>query len=323
MANYQIRKINVDRGTIHVVAKTPTFPANAYLSSMCVSNNGTLYIADAYNDCIYKLYEDGRLLGCLASVLGGAGDAQATGMLAQPGSVARFYMPFAICVDASDNIYVNDSYNGKIKHVSPSGRVITLAGGTFGDRVGNVGTDAKFSPYTYGICVDKAGIIYCCDQYFSKIKKIWPSGKSTTLAGGPGGAGVAGFANGLGNDARFNGPTGVTVDAHGTVYVADRVNNRIRKIDEAGNVTTLAGNGTYGLVDGEGAISQFALPRKIAMDPGNQFMYVMEGTSNSSIRRVTTSGKVTTVMHYNVPAVLFGDICVDKSGFLYILENVV
>ncbi len=117
--------------------------------------------------------------------------------------------------------------------------VTTLAGGVFRDGSVNL---ARFHEPA-GVALDTAGNLYVADSYNNRIRKIGPSGLVSTLAG----QGRAGYADGPGSAAMFDHPAGVAVDGSGNVYVADERNNRIRKISPAGDVTTVAGDGTRGL----------------------------------------------------------------------------
>jgi sugar lactone lactonase YvrE len=209
--------------------------------------------------------------------------------------------------------------------MSPSGKISFFAGNYefAGDVVNSItnndGTISRFTATTtgMGMTVDSAGTVYLADTGNHKVKKIWSSGRSTSMAGVS-----SGFANGTGGSAQFDAPRDVAVDHQGNVYVADTGNNRIRKIGESGVVTTLAGTGTGSFVDGDGATATFTTPSRIVMDPSNNFFYVMDA-GNAAIRKVMTSGQTSTFCSYNVPTgVIVGDICVDNSGFLYILEKV-
>jgi serine/threonine-protein kinase len=108
-------------------------------------------------------------------------------------------------------------------------------------------------------------------------------GNVTTLAGS-----IAGFADGQGTSAKFSYPNGIDVDGSGNVYVADGGNNRIRKIDAEGNVTTLAGFGAGGFVDGLGTRACFYAPQGVAVD-GSGNVYVADG-GNNRIRKITLNG---------------------------------
>jgi len=308
-----IRKINASLDNFRVL--TRNLDVNAQVTGLEVSANGTVYAADWFNNVIYKIFENGRVDGVLAGKLGVSGDVLSETINGKSGLDARFWRPFGICVDRSDNIWVVDRGNWKIKRLSNNGRVMNLAGSSAGDAISDDGTQVKFGLFMGGVCVDNAEVIYVADSSNNKIKKVWPNGRTVSLAG----SGVGGFANGVGNAASFDVPLDVAVDAAGVVYVADRNNNRIRKITTNGVVTTLAGNGTAGLVDGNGNEAQFNMPSRLALDPSGRFLYVLD-YGNSAVRRVSADGKTTTLMPYTVNAGV-GDIAVDNTGFLYLLEN--
>ena len=113
--------------------------------------------------------------------------------------------------------------------------------------------------------------VYVADMANNRIRKISPTGVVTTLAG----SGTAGYADGTGAAAQFNNPYGVAVDSAGFVYVSDTNNHRVRQISPTGVVTTLAGSGTSGNLDGVGTSARFASPQDIAVD-GSGNVYVAE-----------------------------------------------
>ena len=206
-----------------------------------------------------------------------------------PTGTAKFNGPMGVAVDAAGNVFVAELYNNRIRKVDPSGNVTTLAGnGTQGyaDGTGGPTGTAEFDR-PGGVAVDAAGNVYVADTYNNCIRKVDPSGNVTTLAGN----GTAGYADGTGGPtgtAEFNNPGGVAVDAAGNVYVADYGNNRIRKVDPSGNVTTLAGNGTPAYADGTGGptgTAEFWGPAGVAVDTAGN-VFVADGTNNR-IRKIT------------------------------------
>ena len=187
---------------------------------VAVDSADNVYVADMSNDTIRKIKPSGMVVTV-------AGQAGIIGSIDGFGTDAQFNNPFAIAVDAAGNLYVSDSANNLIRKISPSRVVSTLAGlpGNAGNTDGN-GDDARFwNPQ--GLTVDRAGNIYVADTGNNLIRKITPMGEVTTVAGL---SGVSGTADGVGKEARFNGPGGITVDRAGNIYVADTNNHAIRKI---------------------------------------------------------------------------------------------
>ena len=237
------------------------------------------------------------------------------------GSAARFYVPFGVAVDSAGTVYVADANNNRIRKITPAGVVTTLAGSGAVGFADGTGTAAQFAT-PLGVAVDSAGTVYVAGES-NRIRKITPAGVVTTLAG----SGTRGFADGTGDAAQFFYPHGVAVDPSGTVYVADTSNHRIRKITPAGVVTTLAGSGTAGFVNGTGTAAQFKYPYGVAVDSSGT-VYVADA-GNHRIRKITPAGVVTTLAGSGTAG--FADkagsaaqfdsphgVAVDSSGTAYI-----
>lgn len=188
-------------------------------NGVAVDSPGNLYVADLNNEMV-RTINPGAGVGWLAGQPGVCGFTNGSV------GVASLCNPSGVAVDTSGNIYVADFGNSAIRKITPGGVVSTLAGGTQGYANGT-GTAAAFN-FPVDVAVDGAGNVYVADFDNSVIRKITPAGVVSTLAGQPG---VAGFMNGTGTSALFNGPEGVAVNAAGTtVYVADENNNAIREI---------------------------------------------------------------------------------------------
>jgi uncharacterized delta-60 repeat protein/uncharacterized repeat protein (TIGR01451 family) len=197
------------------------------------------------------------------------------------GSAAVFNFPQGVAIDLSGNLFVADLDNRAIRKIAPDGTVTTLAGASAG----------FYDPW--GIATDQQGNVYVTDEVWNDIRKITPGGTVTTLAGDPAQL-ITGSANGVGPNARFNGPKALAVDASGNVYVADTENDTIRKITPDGTVTTLAGSpGVVGSSDGVGGQATFDRPFGIAVDPSG-IVYVAD-TENDTIRKILPDGTVTTL----------------------------
>lgn len=248
------------------------------------------------------------------------------------GVSARFGEMRAIAMDRAGNIYVQEANGQRVRKVSPKGVVTTLAGDGTSGFVDGTGTDARFgSPVVTGfpsnfysaqsLAADSAGNVYVADQKNHAIRKITPSGTVTTLAGN----GVVGFVDGVGGAARFKFPSGVAVDGAGNVFVADQGNHAIRKISPSGVVSTLAGDGVWGLVDGAAAAARFGYPSGLTLDAaGNLFI---ADTINNAVRKLTPSGTVTTLARNPTNSWQGGQgqlsnpvaVAVDSVGNLYVL----
>jgi len=255
---------------------------------------GNIYVADTAN---HRL----RTLNPRRNVTTLAGSGAVGGFLNhETGKSARFNQPSGVALDGDGNIYVADSENHRIRKITPSGAVSTLAGsGSVGDADGT-GTSASFNSPT-GVAVyeddDENVYIFVADSGNHRIRKIELDGRMvTTLAG----SGSAGDANAMGTSASFNSPTGVAVyeddDENVYIYVADSGSNLIRKIelDDQKEVTTLAGGGESGFRDHkEGTSARFDNPKGVAVDKSGN-VYVAD-TGNNRIRKIAPGGEVVTI----------------------------
>ncbi len=285
-------------------------------SGIAVDAGGTIYVADQYNHNIRKITPNG-----LVTTFAGTG---INGNTNSTGTSASFQYPYGLAVDITGNIYVADTGNSKIRKITPEGVVSTFSGnGTIGSTNGDPDL-ASFNLPT-DVIVSAVGTVYVADHDNNKIRKITAAGVVSTLAGN----GAAGAVNGNSTAASFNGPFGVAVDENDNVYIAEPQNRKIRKITSAGDVTTVAGTGSYGATDGDATVASFANPTDIAVDRmGN--LYVADG-SNHKIRKITPSGMVSTFAGTGVQGATDGllsnatfsfpsCITIDAEGSLFIGE---
>ena len=157
---------------------------------------------------------------------------------------------------------MSDTGNHRIRKITSAGVVSTLAGSSQGQgSADGTGTSAQFY-FPFGITLDSAQNVYVADSYNNKIRKITPAGVVSTFAGSIGG--VGGYVDGIGTAAKFDGPSGITIDSAGNLYVTDNNSNKIRKITSAAVVSTFAGS-SQGYADGSRATSQFARPNGITL----------------------------------------------------------
>ena len=320
--NHRIRKITPEGEMSTLAGSTEGFRDGAgttaqfkYPTDVAVDAAGNLYVADASNHRIRQITATGEV-----STLAGTGRVGSTN---GAGTAAEFDEPVGVAVDSSGNLYVADYGNHRIRRITPTGEMSTLAGSTEGFRDG-VGTAAEFNN-PYGVGVDSSGNLYVTVYGNHRIRKITATGEMSTLAG----AGTSGSADGAGTAAQFYSPTGVTADSSGNVYVADLGNHRIRKITPEGLVSTLAGTGTQGFRDGAGTAAEFDHPVGVAVDAAGN-VYVAD-YGNHLIRKITPAGEVSTfagstagsadgagtAAEFKGPA----GVVVDSSGNLYVADS--
>jgi sugar lactone lactonase YvrE len=273
-------------GTSGAVINGPENTAQFQLTlDVAVDSGGNAYVPDYGNHVIRKITPAG-----VVSTFAGTGTAGGTN---GPAATALFNLPRHVAVDGSDNVYVFDYVNQLVRKITPSGTVSALAGSGAQGYANATGSAASFYN-SEGLAADSAGNVYVADTFNQAIRKISPVGVVTTLAGPATQGGVViGWVDGPGPTALFNNPQGVAVDSSGNVYVGDTLNNRIRKITPAGTVSTLAGTGAPGWVDGPAATAQFYNPWGVAVDGGGN-VYVAD-MGNNRIRKITPAGIVSTL----------------------------
>lgn len=241
-------------------------------SGVAVDRNGNVYVTDVDNHKIRKISSDG-----IVTTFAGSG---VLGSLDGIGVSARFNRPYSLSIDSASNIFVADTSNHKIRKITSSGIVTTLAGSGSQGSVDGTGTLATFDNPS-GITVDINGMVYTAEFYKHRIRKVNSDGKVIIFAG----SGALGSQDGIGTSATFLYPFAVAADSEGNVYVADDQNCKIRKISSAGVVTTFAGSDTADFVDGKANVASFNRPSGLSVDSkGN--VYVAD-TGNHRIRKIT------------------------------------
>lgn len=303
-------------------------------SGVTLDDSNNLYIADRLNNRIRKTTLANGIIatGTISTVFGNgtygfSGDGG-------PATAAQLEQPTDICRSISGNFYIADEGNYRIRMVNASGVITTIAGnginGYYGD--GGPATNAKIGTIEQ-ISVDVLGNIYIGDQSAQRIRKINSAGIITTIAGN----GTVGFSGdgGPATSAELNWPRGTCTDRNGNLYIADFYNNRIRKVDTFGIITTIAGIGGVSAYSGDGGpatMAQLGAPHDVVVDSlGN--IYIGD-CLNFCVRKVDTFGIITTVAGTGLQG-YSGDNCAataaqlhtpeglttDGRKFLYISDN--
>ena len=249
-----------------------------------------------------------------------------------PATSAELDYPTGVAVDSAGNLFIADTFNARIRKVTPAGAISTVAGnGTLGfSGDGGPATSAELR-LPDGVAVDSAGNLFIADETNNRIRKVTAAGTISTVAGN----GTAGFSGdgGPATSAELFQPAGIAVDSAGNLFIADG-SNRIRKVTAAGTISTVAGNGTAGFSGdgGPATAAELNQPSDVAVDSaGNLFIADL---MNSRIRKVTPAGTISTVAGNgtlgfsgdNGPATsaeLFEpwDVAVDGAGNLFIVDS--
>ncbi|MBK7967146.1 MAG: hypothetical protein IPK10_18985 [Bacteroidetes bacterium] len=225
--------------------------------------NGNVFIADRQNHRIRKINTSG-----VVSTYAGTG---AIGGTDGPALSATFNEPWGVACDTLGNVYVVDTKNYKIRKIDNAGIVSTLAGsGVFGTTNG-AATLARFG-FPVGIAVSPNGYsIYVSDYNTHTIRKV-ENGQVSTMAGT---VFVSGANDGTGATATFNHPYGLFLTSNGDVLIADEWNSLIRRMTSAGVVSTIAGSGIPGSLDGPALNAQFKFPAGICTDATGNILLLM------------------------------------------------
>ena len=288
---------------------------------------GNFYIADLNNNRIRKVDKN----GILTTVAGKSG----SGYSGDGGTAtnASLHSPANVALDTSGNLFIADSQNNRIRKVAANGIITTVAGNGSATFAGDGGSATNASlNYPNGVVFDAFGNLYIADTDNNRIRKMDTNGIITTAAGN--GAGFSGDG-GLATNAILYWPHGVTFDISGNLYIADYNNNRIRKMDTNGIITTVAGKSGSGYSGDGGTATNSTLyyPEGVSCDTfGSLYIADMD---NNRIRKVDTNGIITTVVGKGTAGYSgdggtptnaslyhpFGVTC-DTSGNLYIADTV-
>ena len=314
-----------------------------YPFDVAVDETGSLYIVDTWNHRIRKVDS----AGIVTTVAGSGTTGESGGGFSGDGGPAveaQLRFPGGAALDGSGSLYIVDTWNHRIRKVDSAGIVTTIAGsGTTGEGGGGFGGDGGPAVearlrYPYGAALDGSGNLYIADAWNHRIRKVDSAGIVTTIAG----SGTEGYGGdgGPAVRAQLSHPQGVALDGSGNLYIADAWNHRIRKVDSAGIVTTIAGGGTpgggrgrFGRDSGLAVRARLKYPQGMALDAAGNLYFADIG--NHRIRKVDASGIMRTIAGTGgayggfggdggpaLQAMLFSPrgMAADKAGNLYIAD---
>lgn len=292
-ANAVLRKWNAQTNQVTLLAGTPNStgssgdggPATAAQLQnplgIAVDDNGNVYVSDSSNHKIRKIDAGTGVITTIAGIgsagFGGDGNPASTGQLSTPRGLA---------FDTAGNLYIGDSGNDRVRMIDTVGNLSTIAGdgtnASSGD--GNPATNAQVNAPT-GVFVDILGNLFISCDADHIVRKVDTAGIISTIAGTNGTNGSAGDG-GAATAAQLNSPRAITMDFFGNLYIADRSNDKIRKVDSSGFITTVVGNGTGGFA-GDGSLasaSELSNPEGVAIDASGN-LYIVD-TTNDRIRKL-------------------------------------
>ncbi|MCC6231004.1 MAG: immunoglobulin domain-containing protein [Verrucomicrobiales bacterium] len=252
-----------------------------YPNSGFVAPNGDVYLADTGNHRLKKFTPKQQVV-----LVAGSGRS---GYLDGPALTSRFQDPLGICADAGGTVYVADSGNHRLRKVTPDGAVSTLAGsGAAGGADGPAST-SQFN-YPNDLALARDGTLYVSEFHGHRIRRVAPDGTVSTVAG----TGTAGWLDGPRSTALLDRPGGIALDAAGNIYFTEWGSHRVRKIGTNDLVSTLAGTGEPGYIDGPGTSALLHNPDGIVVAPDGAVVFV--DRENHAVRRVSPHGLVETVL---------------------------
>lgn len=301
-------------------------------SGIAVDAQGNVYVSDNINERVRRVdHATGNI-----STIAGTGQATYSGD-GGPATSAALNNPQGLALDSTGQfLYIADFSNERVRRLDlQTGIIETVAGtgvyGFSGDQGPALSADLA---YPVGVAIDSSGNLFIADQRNQRVRRVNASGIITTIAGN----GTTGYSGdgGPATNASFNFPVGVGVDGGGDVFVADQLNQRIRRIDATGTITTWAGNGTAGYAGdgGPATAAQLRGPTFLVSDSSGNL--TVADQSNNAVRVISATGghTITTLAGTGAPgfsgdggpaasATLNGPdgVAVGADGYVYIADQ--
>lgn len=284
--------------------------------ALAVGPGGEIYIAEGNR--VRVVGKDGRISTFAGTGLAGYGGDEG------PASQAQLNLPQGVAVDSAGNVYIADTLNNRVRRVSPDGTIATVSGtgeaGYSGD--GKSGRQARLNLPT-GLAIGFGDSLFIADTGNNVVRELAPDGVIQTVAG----TGDAGY-RGDGFDAQsalLHAPGGVAFDDEGNLYIADTLNQRVRRVDVRGQIQTVAGTGDPGYL-GDGRQAGYAelnlatnplegMGQGLAVD--SQGDVLIADALNHRVRRLDVKGVITTIAQVNTPL----GVAVDAQGAIYVADG--
>ncbi|MFN0110394.1 MAG: Ig-like domain-containing protein, partial [Blastocatellia bacterium] len=248
--------------------------------------NGNTYVSDTAYHRIRRVTTDGKIFHFAGSTTGVSGSIGDNG----PAASSRLNRPTALAVDAQ-NLYIVDSGNNRIRAINLTTLIISTAVGTGGAGFsgdGAIATDTSLNN-PVGLALDAAGNMFIADRNNHRIRKVAAGTRIVTTIAGTGEQGFSGDS-GQGALALINIPTDVAVDANGNVFFIDQANNRVRRINAAGVIQTIAGNGTIGYSGDGGPALQAQISQPTSIEVESDGSILVGDNGNLRVRKLTPAG---------------------------------
>ncbi|HEV2446706.1 MAG TPA: hypothetical protein VGS58_12315, partial [Candidatus Sulfopaludibacter sp.] len=263
-----------------------TLPASflnpSILRGMAEDSTGALYLSDAGAGRVYRVAPDGTV-----TTFAGGGD-QVPGFQSDggPATAALLPSPRGLAFDSKGNLDIAEVFCNCIRQVTPGGIISTV-------YTAPPPPPSALIRNLEGLAIDTQDNLYFTEWYGHVVVKVSRDGSVTTIAG----TGSPGFSGdgGPANVAQLNGPSGVTLDASGNIYIADTLNNRIRKIGADGNITTIAGTGPCGTMGdyGPALAAELCEPAETVFDGSGNLLIADYG--NRRVREISPDGTIVTI----------------------------
>ena len=292
-------------------------------TGVAVDSGGNLYIADTENHRIRRVDRSGAISTVAGTGVGGYGGDGG------PATEAQLREPSGLALDSSGTVYIADTWNNRVRMIDSSGVISTVAGNekpsSRGDRGDHGPAIQAPLEQPVNVAVDSAGNLFIVESGTYRVRRVDTSGTISTVAGN--GKRAYSGDGGPATESALGAPQGVVADSSGNIYIADSANHRVRRVDPAGTISTVAGTGVGGYSGDGGPATEARLhyPTDLTVDSSGTLYIVDMG--NYRVRRIDPSGRISTVGYYHQggPKLLTAlwrpsRIALDSSGRLYVTD---